>query len=49
MSNDLYYSRDYHLHDPNGQRHRFGTIVKSTPETIDEIIATRNIGVNFHP
>ena len=44
MSNDLYYSRDYYLHDSNGQRHRFGTTVKATPETIDEIVVARNIG-----
>lgn len=44
MVGELYYSLNYFLRDAGGQRRRFDTIVKSTPETIDEIIATRNIG-----
>ena len=44
MVGEMYYSRDYFLRDAQGQRHRFATTVKATPETIEEIVVARNIG-----
>ena len=40
----LYYSLDYFLLDVERRERRFTTVVRGTPETIDKIIATRNIG-----
>ena len=44
MYDDLFYSLDYHLCDPDGQRRRFASQVRATPETVEAVIAARNLG-----
>ena len=49
MVSELYYSRDYFLRDAGGRRRRFSATVKATPETVNEIVAARNIGEVSEP
>ena len=44
MIEDLYFHREYALTDADGGRHRFGTKIRATEETIDEIVEARNMG-----
>ena len=44
----MFYSLEYSLADPNGQLHRFGTIVEGTPDTIAAVMEARNIGETGH-
>lgn len=41
MVNKLYFHRKYILSDAHGGRHGFGTKIRATEETIDEIVSAR--------
>lgn len=49
MANKLYYSLNYSLLDPGGDRRRFVTTVAAAQGKIDEIAAARNIGEGPDP
>ena len=40
----MYYSRNYFLVDQGRRRRRFGTTVKASPQTINDIVKARNLG-----